>query len=48
MERYNLDMAYSKVGTYGRIQWVLTFVTAVFRNSGNFIYYTFAYLVLEQ
>ena len=41
-------MAYSKVGNYGRIQWILTFVTSVFRNSGNYIYYTFAYLVLEQ
>jgi hypothetical protein len=36
------------VGTYGKIQWVLTFVNSVARNSGMFLYYPFAYLVLEQ
>ena len=41
-------MAYSKVGTYGRMQWLLTFVNAVCRNSGTYVYYPFAYLVLEQ
>ena len=48
MERYNLDQAYTKIGSFGPMQWMLTFVTSVFRNSGNYIYYTFAYLILEQ
>ena len=30
------------------MQWMLTFVTAVLRNSGNYMYYTFAYLILQQ
>ena len=46
MERYNLDQAYAKIGS-GKMQWMLIYVTAVFRNSGNYIYYTFAYLILE-
>ena len=27
---------------------MLTFCTSIFRNSGNYIYYTFAYLILKQ
>ena len=45
---YNLDMAFSKVGEYGRAQWLLTFVNMVARNAGTYQYYPFAYLVLEQ
>ena len=41
-------MAYSKVGVYGRMQWLLTFVNCVARNSGTYVYYPFAYIVLEQ
>ena len=48
MERYNLDSAYAKIGAFGTMQWMLTFVTSILRNSGNYIYYTFAYLILEQ
>ena len=47
-QAYNLDMAYSKVGAYGRMQWLLTFVNSIARNSGTYVYYPFAYLVLEQ
>ena len=47
MERYNLDQAYAKIGS-GRMQWMLIFVTSIFRNSGNYVYYTFGYLILEQ
>ena len=47
-EVLNLDTAFQKVGEFGRMQVLLTFVTAVFRNTGNYMYYTFAYLVLEQ
>jgi len=46
--KYNLDMAYARVGEYGRAQWLLTFVNSVARNSGCYIYYPYAYLVLEQ
>ena len=30
------------------MQWLTAFVLTISRNSGNFIYYGFAYLVLEQ
>lgn len=44
----NLDLAYQRVGEYGRAQWLLTFVNSVARNAGTYMYYPFAYLVLEQ
>ena len=45
---YNLDKAYKTIGEYGRSQWLLTFVNCVARNAGTYMYYPFAYLVLEQ
>ena len=45
---YNLDKAFKQVGEYGRAQWLLTFVNCIARNVGTYVYYTFAYLVLEQ
>lgn len=48
LSRLNLDMAFQKVGEYGRAQWLLTFVLSLARNAQNYIYYSFAYLVLEQ
>ena len=44
----NLDLAFKRVGEYGRAQWLLTLVNCVARNSGTYMYYPFAYLVLEQ
>lgn len=44
----NLDLAYQRVGEYGRAQWLLAFVNSVARNAGTYLYYPFAYLVLEQ
>lgn len=44
----NLDRAYKRVGEYGRSQWLLTFVNSVARNAGCYMYYPFAYLVLQQ
>ena len=44
----NLDRAYKRVGEYGRVQWLLTFVNSVARNGGCYMYYPFAYLVLKQ
>ena len=46
--QYNLDRAYKKVGEFGRAQWLLTFVNSIARNAGCYMYYPFAYLVLEQ
>ena len=46
--KYNLSMAYEKVGDFGRAQKMLAFVTCVARNANNYFYYPFAYLVLEQ
>jgi hypothetical protein len=46
--KYNLDIAYTRVGEFGRAQWLLTFVNSVARNGGCYMYYPFAYLVLEQ
>ena len=45
--KINLDRAYKIVGEYGRAQWILTFVNSVARNAGTYMYYPFAYLVLE-
>ena len=47
MERFNLDQAYEKIGSFGRMQYLLTFVCSALRNSGSYIFYTFAYLILE-
>ena len=46
--KLNLNMAYEKVGEYGCAQWLLTFVVCIARNANNYIYYPYAYLVLEQ
>ena len=48
MMKINLDRAYKQVGEFGRAQWILTFVNSVARNAGTYMYYPFAYLVLEQ
>ena len=48
MEQFNLDLAFSKVGAYGRAQWLLTFVCCILRNSGSYVFYPFAYLTMEQ
>ena len=45
--KYNLYMAFQKVGEFGRAQWILSFVNCVARNANNYFYYPFAYLVLE-
>ena len=44
----NSDRAYKRVGEFGRVQWLLTFVNSVARNGGCYMYYPFAYLVLQQ
>ena len=46
--KLNLDMAYGKVGEYGRAQWLPTFVVCIARNANNYLYYPYAYLVLAQ
>ena len=36
------------MGSLGRIQWLVIIVNSVARNMNNYLYYPFAYLVLEQ
>ena len=36
------------MGGFGRFQWIATVAMTAARNSGNFLYYAFAYLTLEQ
>ena len=45
---YNLDQALEQVGSLGRIQWLVIAVNSIARNMNNYLYYPFAYLVLEQ
>ena len=45
---YNLDKALEEVGSLGRIQWLVIIVNSIARNMNNYLYYPFAYLVLEQ
>lgn len=45
--QFNLDLAYQRVGEYGRAQYLLAFVNCFARNAGTYMYYPFAYLVLE-
>ena len=44
---YNLDQALEQVGSLGRIQWLVIAVNSIARNMNNYLYYPFAYLVLE-
>ena len=45
---YNLDQALTKVGSLGKVQWLVILINAINRNAGSFLYYPFAYLTLEQ
>ena len=42
----DLDTAFDRVGGYGRFQKVMTILLAIWKNSGQWGYYCFAYLVL--
>ena len=44
----DLDTAFKQMGGFGRFQWLATFSLCLSRNSGNYLYYCFAYLTLEQ
>ena len=46
--KFNLQMAYDKVGEFGKAQLMLAFVTCVARNANSYFTHAFAYLVLEQ
>jgi len=46
--KYNLDMALKQIGGFSRYQYVATLALMVARNSGTYIYYPFAYLVMPQ
>ena len=44
----DLDTAFDRIGGYGRFQKVMTILLAIWKNSGQWGYYCFAYLVLSQ
>ena len=44
----DLDIAFDRIGGYGRFQKMMTLLLAVWKNSGQWCYYCFAYLVLNQ
>lgn len=45
---YNLEQAFEEMGGFGRFQWFSTFFLTIARNAGNYMYYGFAYLTMEQ
>lgn len=45
---HTLEHAYEEMGGFGRFQWFSTIMLVIARNSGNFMYYGFAYLTMEQ
>ena len=47
-ELMDLNKAIDLMGGFGRLQWLATFSLALTRNSGNYFYYTFAYMMLKQ
>ena len=36
------------MGGFGRYQWIATFFLTLVRNGGNYMYYGFAYLTMQQ
>lgn len=45
---FDLDHAFEMVGGFGRFQWLATIALTIARNGGNYMYYGFAYLTMEQ
>ena len=44
----DVEAAFNMVGGFGRFQILATLVMSITLNSGNYLYYSFAYLVQEQ
>ena len=45
---YDLEKAFEEMGGFGKFQWLATFFLTIARNAGNYMYYGFAYLTMEQ
>ena len=45
---YTIESALNEVGGFGRFQWLALIVMMITRNGGNYMYYAFAYLTMEQ
>ena len=44
----DVEAAFNIVGGFGRFQILATLVMSIILNSGNYLYYSFAYMVQEQ
>ena len=44
----DIEAAFKLTGGFGRFQWLASIVMALLLNSGNYLYYNYAYLVEEQ
>ena len=45
---YDIEAAFEEMGGFGKFQWIATVALVLARNGGNFMYYGFAYLTMEQ
>ena len=45
---YDLERAFEDMGGFGRFQWLSTIFLTIARNGGNYMYYGFAFLTMEQ
>ena len=48
LQAYELERAFEDMGGFGRFQWLATIFLTIARNGGNYMYYGFAYLTMEQ
>ena len=46
--RYDIESAYAEMGGFGKFQWLTAITLTLARNGGNWMYYGFAYLTMEQ
>jgi hypothetical protein len=45
---YNMDKALKQIGGFGLYQWLLVLALTVLRNGGNYLYYGFGFLTMQQ
>ena len=48
LPHYDLEKAFEEMGGFGKFQWLATLFLTIARNAGNYMYYGFAYLTMEQ
>ena len=46
--KYDIERAFEEMGGFGRFQWLVSIFLTITRNCGNWMYYGFAYLTMEQ